>query len=681
MEQYKGNQYDDDLTVGLDEIADESFDTGYVDLFEYAGDEESPIARLKTLMLSIEWEITDEVLIDFNDELQQAQQVWANDPVKLVYIQALQKISKYIFQEKSNAHHNAMKVLIAFFYDLEKIVLDEQISEQEKKEILLADVKKFERLKQQIGFGPGSGADSDESVREDAPVQEQPDDSPEYSETNPDLYNLKAYILSIDWEITDKELSEISKEVKRLQEQWATSKPHRLLLQGIDAIGGYIKLMKSASHADAFKLLNSFYLALETLVDGSHDDRFIKDLLITEADKFNRFKEEIAESITPEAIAKYKEALQAAEAEAAKTITSAPTAEPSDSELSFADTSEFEQTSSAEDIGADDSFSEETLEKVSSFFGDVENDGQAEFNGLSAEEALRGVDVETEADDDSDEEALPTLDDGMIAPALAEMGGDERETTESPTAFPAEPVPGVDVETEEDDDSEESPLPLDGGELAPALFASDDRPSGFGSGPADSADSEINRHVDDFFADGGLGFDDDESGEAAPIASLDKPVSPALTDAEPVQPEEPAKEDIVDIEGRLDNFLSEDAVSEDAKAVSDQSFSVLKANIDSLKDEITEDKLATIESELQEMKEALADRPIEKTLTHLIGAVVGNIGKIKGNFDDEAVELLHSVFGNLEKIRSAEVDQNQALIVLSNETANILQWQQRMLNS
>ena len=76
MEQYKGNQYDDDLTVGLDEIADESFDTGYVDLFEYAGDEESPIARLKTLMLSIEWEITDQVLIDFNDELQQAQQGW-----------------------------------------------------------------------------------------------------------------------------------------------------------------------------------------------------------------------------------------------------------------------------------------------------------------------------------------------------------------------------------------------------------------------------------------------------------------------------------------------------------------------------------------------------------------------------------------------------------------------------
>ena len=115
--------------------------------------------------------------------------------------------------------------------------------------------------------------------------------------------------------------------------------------------------------------------------------------------------------------------------------------------------------------------------------------------------------------------------------------------------------------------------------------------------------------------------------------------------------------------------------------ISDENFSSLKANVDSLREEINVEKINEIESQLQDIKEILADKPIEKTLTHLIGAVVGTIGKKSGEVDDEAVELLHSVFGNLEKIRSAEVDQNQALIVLSNETANILQWQQRMLSS
>jgi pilus assembly protein FimV len=679
VEEYKGNQYDDDLTVGLDEIADESFDTGYVDLFEYSGEEESPIARLKTLMLSIEWEITDQVLIDFNDELLQAQQLWAEDPVKLVYIQALQKISKYIFQKKSNAHHNAMKVLIAFFYDLEKIVLDESISEQEKKEILLDDVKKFERLKQQIGLGPGPVSDSDDEADAGTSEQERPDGSLEYSETNPDLYNLKAFILSIDWEITDKELSEISREVKQLQEKWADSKPHKMLLQGIDAVGGYIKLMKSASHGDAFKLLNSFYLALEKIVDGSLENQQVKGLLLEEADKFNRFKEEISDSITPEAIARYRQQRDAAEIEAGQKPISTPTEEVEDKELSFTDTSEFEQSLSSDDLGDAESFSEETLEKVANFFGDMENGEQA-LSGLSAEQALRGVEVETEADDDSDEESLPTFDDGDLAPALAEMGEDDQAPGESPTALPAAEIPGLDVDSEADDDSDEAPLPLDGNEIAPALFASDDSPAGGADTTVESADSEVNKHIDDFFADGGFDFEDEESEESAPTPS-DQPVSPALSEVESSDEEESDDAAIGDMENRLESFLSEETVPEKARAVSDESFSSLKADVDSLREEINVEKISEIESQLQDMQKALADKPIEKTLTHLIGAVVGNIGKKSGEFDDEAVELLHSVFGNLEKIRSAEVDQNQALIVLSNETANILQWQQRMLSN
>ena len=673
MEQYKGNQYDDDLTVGMDEIADESFDTGYVDLFEYAGEEESPISRLKTLMLSIEWEITDQVLIDFNDELQEAQQSWSDDQVKLVYIQALQKITKYIYQKKSNAHQNAMKVMISFFYDLEKIVLDEEISEQQKKEILLADVKKFERLKQQIGLGQRPEIKADEEASEVDRAAHQPDESSEYRETNPDLYRLKAYILSIDWEITDNELTEISREVKRLQELWKTSKPQKLLLQGIDAVGGYIKLMKSASHPDAFKLLNSFYLTLEEVVDGSLESQQIKEHLIGEADKFNRFKQEIAESITPEAIARYRQESKAAEAEAAKATPLEPPAQQTEMELSFEDTSEFEQTSSAEDLGDGESFSEETLEKVASFFGDVEGDEPPAFTGLSAEEALRGVDVETEADDDSDEEALPMLDDGVLAPALADLDDEEAPAGELPSAFPAGAIPGVDVETEADDDSEEAPLPLADGQIAPALFASDESTVGLAGAADASPDSEISKHIDDFFADGGLDFDDPPASEAAP--------SPALSEVESDEGEESDKEAIVDIEDRLDNFLSEGVEADPEQAVSDESFAALKTNVDSLREEINGDKLAMIDSVLQEMESALVHKPIEKTLTHLIGAVVGSIGKKSGEFDDEAVDLLHSVFGNLEKIRSAEVDQNQALKVLSSETAKILQWQQRMLNS
>ncbi len=54
VKQYTENQYDDDLTVGTDDY-DDSYYTGSVDLFEFSNDEESPISRLKSLILSIDW--------------------------------------------------------------------------------------------------------------------------------------------------------------------------------------------------------------------------------------------------------------------------------------------------------------------------------------------------------------------------------------------------------------------------------------------------------------------------------------------------------------------------------------------------------------------------------------------------------------------------------------------------
>lgn len=756
MEQYKGNQYEDDLTIGLDDIADESFDAAYVDLFEYASEEESPIARLKTLMLSIEWEITDEILIDFNEELVQAQQHWIDDPVKMVYVQALQKITKYIYQKKSDAHHNAMKVLLSFFYDLEKIVLDPEISEQEKTEILQEDVKKFEKLKRLIGLVP-------EPEEEKSP-----------------LFKLKAHILSIDWEISDKDLEEIGQEIKDLQSQWVTMKPRMILLQGIDAVGGYIKLMKSDSHGDAIRLINSFYLALEKVVEGSLDDTQLKDLLLSEADKFNRFKEEISDSITPEAIARYRQ--QRAEKET-ETTEAAPAPPSEDVQPSISETDAAEPAATVAELKEDGGFSEETLDKVDSFFDGFDSDKQAAVASLSAEEALRGVDVETEDDDEEGEPELPTLGDGKVAPALSDMGEAEVVADAQPVppsdaspagayvddeitedslesalqfddeglstalddvdegALPAgdhtisapassfaeadledeineedieaalsfddqEPAPalsglggsaipvddqeaptppggavlGVDVETEADDDSEEEPLPLDDGELAPALAFTDDSGAPAGVAGADQPGEDINQHVDDFFSGNGdgLGGVEDDAIETSDLGE-EPPAAPTLSDEEMAGVAETAEDTMGDVEARLGMFLDEEPQVPDEGIPEAERLAAVKAQVESLKEGISDEKLTQLRSDLDSIKNGLADKPLEKIFVHLISTVVDNISGKTAEFDQEAIELLDSVCTNLDKIASAEIDQNQALIGLSNEIANILKWQQQRM--
>ena len=149
VEQYTENQYDDDLTGGSGEY-DDSYYTGAEDLFDYTPDNESPISRLKSLILSIDWEITDDVLLDFNEELVDLKDIWAGEKINLVYVQALEKLSKYIYQKKADSHPSAIKLLLTLYHNLEKIVSSDDLSDAEKKKILLEDVKRFENLKSHL---------------------------------------------------------------------------------------------------------------------------------------------------------------------------------------------------------------------------------------------------------------------------------------------------------------------------------------------------------------------------------------------------------------------------------------------------------------------------------------------------------------------------------------------------
>jgi len=59
----------------------------------------------------------------------------------------------------------------------------------------------------------------------------------------------------------------------------------------------------------------------------------------------------------------------------------------------------------------------------------------------------------------------------------------------------------------------------------------------------------------------------------------------------------------------------------------------------------------------------------------LISATASSTGNKSGCYDGEAVELLVSVFSKLEDIASSSWGQKQALIILSDETAQVLNWQ------
>ncbi len=577
VKQYTENQYDDDLTVGTDDY-DDSYYTGSVDLFEFSNDEESPISRLKSLILSIDWEITDEILMQFNEELLDLRDIWANEKINLVYVQALEKISKYIYQKKADSHPSAIKLLLTLYHNLEKIVSSFDLTEEQKKQILMEDVKRFESLKRHI-------SQHTENVEKNKPAEPFPGIKIEENRHKKDLLNLKAIVLGIDWEITDEDLNQLRQEVVRLEEKFADSRPKLKLLQGIGTLGAYIKLKKSDAHADAFTILHLFYESLEKMVATPMSLEEEKAILFPAVEKFNSFKKLLGSTIAPEAISRTDKETEEDESPADAVIAPA-----------FADLPEemmgFQAEEEAKNLGLTTSGSID--DHVESFFMEqnwqnpdapVSSDGAATAVGTNPELALQGVDVE--ADDEDDFDGGGPLASGAIAPALSSVVDDRPSPAvqeeilqeealqdeemlafdESAELLPAEEeevensldfdfvdegqestgpdfstldrdivLQGVDVETEADDDSDEEALPLMGGELAPALVENDEV-SIYDAETLES--SPENKIVDDEFA-GTLGgfFDEEIESHLSAAPKMEDVISETEIETEPLDHEE-----------------------------------------------------------------------------------------------------------------------------------------------
>jgi hypothetical protein len=109
-----------------------------------------PLRDLKTVILSIDWEITDEVMTSFVEQITVLQDTYRNDKIVLVFLQLLGSIGEYIRTHLGQSHPDAFKILTSMFNELERIVQSEDLTEVEKKKILSVELGKYKKLKNQL---------------------------------------------------------------------------------------------------------------------------------------------------------------------------------------------------------------------------------------------------------------------------------------------------------------------------------------------------------------------------------------------------------------------------------------------------------------------------------------------------------------------------------------------------
>jgi pilus assembly protein FimV len=284
----------EDLTL----FANESFDTQDVDLFEFTSEESSPLTRLKSIILSLDWEINDEILQELADELVSLQAMWQGDKVAEVYLQGLAKIGNYIRTKGAYAHPNSIKLLLTFFYNFEKIISSPTITGDQITQLLKGDVRKFKILQFQITQSEQPGKELEQEIAVSSLPSEQPLAA---AAEAPLTQQLKAAILSLDWEVTEDSLMQFNTTLAACHQQMTGNKPALVLLQGLQALGDYIAEEKANSHPDAFSLLHAFNEALEQVIqtgDQALDQSDIQDLLVDRINRLNNLKMVIASPTT-----------------------------------------------------------------------------------------------------------------------------------------------------------------------------------------------------------------------------------------------------------------------------------------------------------------------------------------------------------------------------------------------
>ncbi|RWX51251.1 pilus assembly protein FimV, partial [Candidatus Electrothrix marina] len=305
----------------LTQFADESFDNDEVDLFEFTDDEESPLLRLKSIVLSLDWDITEETLAELTEELSDLRSLWDGDKVAQIYLQGMDNIGKYLRKEGAYANPNAIKLLLTLFYNYEKIISTTDLSSEAIAVMLKADVRKFKVLQYQIGT---TGAE--EHVREHVEehgkehVEEHVEAVPppeaiiqgdtegasvRREEADDPLTSMEATILGLEWDVTQEGLEKFHAEATELREHLTDNRDAQILVQGLQALGSYIREEKSNAHPDSFTILHAFYDALKLLIqDMNLTAEQRKRVLLEQIGSLNSLKAIIAASAAERAAGK-----------------------------------------------------------------------------------------------------------------------------------------------------------------------------------------------------------------------------------------------------------------------------------------------------------------------------------------------------------------------------------------
>jgi hypothetical protein len=225
--------------------------------------------KLNKIIESINFNITDDNINDFHNEILELEPQYANNKTIIYFFKMLQALAKYLDSKRENIQSDTIPTLKTIVCDLEKLMDNPEFTEDENRKILSNSIHKFRSLKNKITSKP---VISDNDINE-----------------------LQAVILAIDWEISDTTLANFEKVITNQLSRLKYYKIHYAFLKIIHSIARYIGAQKANAHTDSISFLHSVFKNFEQIVQTSDMNyQKKKSILETDIEKFQAFKKKIS---------------------------------------------------------------------------------------------------------------------------------------------------------------------------------------------------------------------------------------------------------------------------------------------------------------------------------------------------------------------------------------------------
>jgi hypothetical protein len=109
-----------------------------------------PLAELKKIVLSIDWEITPEAVESFLAQIRLLKEVYQTDSIATTFLQILGSLGQYVKSNRSKAHPATFSLLNSVFSRLEEITSNPKMSEATKRKLLQAELSTYQQVRDKV---------------------------------------------------------------------------------------------------------------------------------------------------------------------------------------------------------------------------------------------------------------------------------------------------------------------------------------------------------------------------------------------------------------------------------------------------------------------------------------------------------------------------------------------------